>query len=107
MQVDIKATLSSIDMGKVSALFANQGAILLESGAGQGSTPAPWGTILVGAPFLRHKNFTSAAGTASYPVPMTSSMVGQTLNWMWIIRDPGPTGAIAHHSAGLEITFCQ
>lgn len=83
-----------------------QGSILISSVNGQASTPTPWGTILVGAPFIRHPNFTSATGTATHPLAITAGMVGQTQNWQWVIRDPGPTGAIAHHSEGLEITYC-
>jgi len=88
----------------LSGANPNQGAFLVES-SGQASTPVVWGTILVASPFIRHLSFTSAAGTSSYLVPMTPALNGQTLYWQWIIRDPG-AGGVAHHSEGLQVTFC-
>lgn len=88
----------------LSGANPNQGTILVES-AGQDSLPTPWGTLLVASPFIRHPGVSSATGTDSYPVPMTAAMIGQTRYWQWVIRDPG-AGAVAHHSGGLQVTFC-
>lgn len=88
-----------------SGYLPNSFAFLL-AGASQKQIAKPWGILWVGGPnFTRTKTTTDGSGNCSVTLVITPSMVGTTLNFEWVVRDPGFGGNL-QHSPGLSVTFC-
>ncbi len=78
---------------------------VLIDGTTQTALPQNWGFLWVGGAVQRHYMNTDANGAASFNVPL-AGLAGTTRYYEWIIRDTQIAFG-AHHSGGLQVTFCQ